>query len=118
MVKEKPIADVDDETLLLADQAEKAIRQVCDGVRELLPDTFPQEKREELARTLSEGRWTHDYAITPDTARTLGLPVSTEMPDEFLALMDLFPQPTRHQPTVEYLPHPRRVEPSSGRGRS
>jgi hypothetical protein len=30
------------------------------------------------------------------------------MPDEFLKLMTLYPQPVRQQPSVEYLPTPRR----------
>jgi ClpP class serine protease len=115
VLEKKPIAEVDDQTLILADQAEKAMRQVCEGVRDLLPPTFPEEKRDELARLLTEGRWTHDYAITPDAARGLGLPVSTAMPDEFVTLMNLYPQPVRRHPSVEYLPHPRRVEPPSSR---
>src|SRR5712671_8210599 len=35
-VARKPVADVDDETLILADQAEKAIAQLREGVKELL----------------------------------------------------------------------------------
>jgi len=29
---------------------------------------------------------------------------------EFLGLMNLYPQPVRRQPTVEYLPEPRRSD--------
>src|SRR5713101_9920090 len=67
-VARKPVAEVDDQTLILADQAEKAISQVRDSVRELLADKCPPEKADELARLLSEGTWTHDYAITYETA--------------------------------------------------
>jgi hypothetical protein len=65
-----------------------------------------------LARLLSEGTWTHDYAITFETVKALGLPVSSDIPKEILELMSLFPQPVRHTPAVEYLPIPRRTKPS------
>src|SRR5881409_3157722 len=46
---QKPIAEVDDKTLILADQAEKAVSQVRESVQELLADKCPREKAEELA---------------------------------------------------------------------
>src|SRR3977135_853811 len=49
-VARKPVAEVDDETLIMADQAEKAMSQVQESVRELLADKIPQEKLEELTR--------------------------------------------------------------------
>src|SRR6266850_3768170 len=103
-VARKPVADVDDETLILADQAEKAVSQVRESVQELLADKCPREKAAELARLLSEGTWTHDHPITFETAKSFGLPVRSDLPPEFLDLMTLFPQPVRRQPTVEYLP--------------
>jgi ClpP class serine protease len=109
-VARKPVEEVDDETLIQADQAEKAISQVRASVRELMASKFPAEKAEELAKLLSEGTWTHDYPITCDAAKSLGLPVRTDIPPEFLDLMALYPQPVRHQPTVEYLPERRRYE--------
>jgi ClpP class serine protease len=109
-VAKKPAADVDDNTLILADQAEKAIAQLRESARELLAGKFPDGKAEELARLLSEGTWTHDYAITYETAKSFGLPVRSDIPSEFLDLMSLYPQPVRRQPTVEYLPVPRRNE--------
>jgi ClpP class serine protease len=108
-VSRKPIAEVDDKTLILADQAEKAIPQVREAVRELLADKVG-DKADELARLLSEGTWTHDHPITYDTAKSLGLPVRSDIPPEFLDLMSLYPQPVRRQPGVEYLPEPRRAQ--------
>jgi ClpP class serine protease len=110
-VAKKPLADLDDSTLILADQASKAIAQVENSVRELLADRYPPDKADKLARLLSQGTWTHDYAITFDAAKSLGLPVSEDMPREILDLMSLFPQPTRQSPAVEYLPFPRRSQP-------
>ena len=57
---------------------------------------------------MTSGIWTHDYAITPDEAKSLGLPISTDMPEEVLQLLSLYPQPVRSVPTVEYLPTPPR----------
>jgi len=101
---------VDDQTLILADQAEKAVKQVREAVYDLLSPRFSEEKARELAELLSSGRWTHDYPITPQQARELGLEVSTEMPEEFMQLMNLFPQPVRRIASVEYLPERRTVD--------
>ena len=109
-VAKKPIAEVDDQTLILADQGEKAISQLREGVTELLADKIPKDKLDDLARLLSEGTWTHDHPITFERAKSFGLPVRSDLPHEFLDLMSLYPQPVRRQPTVEYLPHQRRFE--------
>ncbi|RMF91136.1 MAG: hypothetical protein D6741_16280 [Planctomycetota bacterium] len=107
-VKQKPVGEVDDQTLILADQAEKAIDQVYAAVRELLADKLPDDRANDVAKALSEGRWTHDYPITPQAAQELGLNVSTDIPEEFLHLLQLYPQPVRKQPSVEYVPYPYR----------
>jgi ClpP class serine protease len=108
-VAKKPVAEVDDQTLILADQAEKAISQVRESVRELLADKCPADKADELSRLLSEGTWTHDHAITCERAKSYGLPVRSDIPAEFMDLMALYPQPVRRQQSVEYLPVRRRV---------
>jgi ClpP class serine protease len=107
VIAKKPIKDVEDETLIMADQAEKAIFQVRESVKELLQGKPTNGKVDELARLLSEGTWTHDFPITFERAQALGLPVSSNIPDDVLKLMALYPQPTRTQPSVEYLPGPR-----------
>jgi len=107
VIAKKPIKDVEDETLIMADQAEKAIFQVRESVKELLQGKPTNGKVDELARLLSEGTWTHDFPITFERAQALGLPVNANIPDDVLKLMALYPQPTRTQPTVEYLPVPR-----------
>ena len=116
VVSMKPIAEVDDQTLILADVGEKAVKQVRDSVGELLARSQPAEKSAQLAELMSTGRWTHDYAITLDEARRLGLKVRDDMPVEVMQLMSLYPQPVRRQPTVEYLPAPRRAEGRGSRG--
>lgn len=107
VIDAKPPKDVDDETLIMADQARKAIVQVRESVKELLQGRPTNGKVDELARLLSEGTWTHDFPIGFETAKALGLPVNSNIPDDVLKLMGLYPQPTGTQPTVEYLPVPR-----------
>jgi ClpP class serine protease len=107
-VERKPVAEVEDETLILADQAEMARRQLHALVIELVSERMEPERAHELATQLASGRWTHDYPIPPEEARALGLPVDTNLPSEVLQLMTLYPQPVRRQPGVEYLPGPRR----------
>ena len=109
-VEQKSKDRIDDETLILADQAKKAITQVQATVRELLRGKYPDSVADNLATMLSEGRWTHDFPITFDYAKELGLHMSSEMPPEVLDLMALYPQPVRHYPTVEYLPGRRVAE--------
>ncbi|MBW1991022.1 MAG: ATP-dependent Clp protease proteolytic subunit [Deltaproteobacteria bacterium] len=111
-VAKKPLEALEDKTLILADQAEMAIVEVRNSIRELVSPKFPPEKAEEVAAFLAEGNWTHDFPITFDVAKSLGLPVSSDMPKEVLALMSYFPQPVRTTPAVEYLPIPRRAKPS------
>jgi len=107
---QKPIAEVDDKTLILADQAEKAIAQMRQEVTELMGDKYAWEKAEEIAKLMTSGTWTHDYPITCERARALGLPVNTDMPANVLRLMELYPQPMRRQPSVEYVPLPYRTK--------
>jgi len=116
ILKEKPVERIDDRTLILADTAEKAIHQVQSAVKEILAGRYPEDKSEELAKVLTEGRWTHDYPLTYEEAKKLGLHVSADMPKEVLQLMQLYPQPVRHARAVEYLPFPRHRGPVSPRG--
>jgi ClpP class serine protease len=94
----------DDRTLILADVAAKAIRQVEKTVFNLVRERLGEERGRELARTLSEGQWTHDYPLTAEEARQLGLPVQTGLAEEIYALMRLYPQSAQRRPSVEYVP--------------
>jgi ClpP class serine protease len=107
-------ANRDDETLILGDVARKAIDQVRATVRELLDGRVPDEEADRLAALLSEGRWTHDYPIRLEEARSLGLPVSGSVPDSVYELMELYPRRSQRRPSVEFIPTPYRTR---GRGR-
>ena len=115
VVEQKPVAEIDDQTLILADVGRKAISQVKQAAREILDRRLPADQAEALAEKLSTGTWTHDYPIWASVAKELGLPVSTDMPNEVLELMALYPQPVRSQGGgVEYLPVPRQWETGNG----
>jgi ClpP class serine protease len=100
----KPRERISDEMLILADVAIKARIQVASFVTEVLLKHQPKDRALALAAALSEGRWTHDFPITVEGARALGLPVSTNMPPQVYELMDLYPQAGRGRPSVIYVP--------------
>ena len=110
VVEEKPMAKIDDRTLILADVGRKAIAQVKQAASELLTRRLAAEQADALAEKLTAGTWTHDYPIWASTAKSLGLSVSTDMPHDVLQLLTLYPQPVRMQGGggVEYLPVERR----------
>jgi ClpP class serine protease len=99
----KPIAEVHDLTLVLADMSEKALTQVKLGATELMEERLGLEKAKALAEVLAGGRWTHDYALTAKEAAALGLPIRVGLPPEVLSLMTLYPQPVQSS-GVEFLP--------------
>lgn len=106
-VERKETKDIDDQTLIMADIAEKAIRQVNETVFRLLKDKMGEERAREVAKILTEGRWTHDYPLGVEELRELGLNVSTEVPEEVYELMELYPQPMmQRHPGVEFVPSP------------
>lgn len=111
-VARKPVEKVDDETLILADVAEKAINQVQENIFRILRDKFPDNpaKAKDLAKTLTEGRWTHDYPITFEELTSMGLPVSKGLFREIFELMELYPQPPSRRPSVQYIPVPYKRE--------
>ena len=114
VIEQKPASEIDDNTFVMADVGRKAIAQVKEAAQELLAHHLPIGEAEKLAERLSTGTWTHDYPIFAAKAKELGLPVSTDMPNEVLELMTLYPQPVRQQSSggVEYLPTPHEGQPA------
>jgi ClpP class serine protease len=103
----KAINEIDDETVILADIAAKAMEQVKDTIREILEGNKMERKEAlRIAEVLASGRWTHDYPISLDEVRKLGLPAHDDMPKEVYALMDLYPQSGGRRPSVQYIPTP------------
>src|SRR5499427_4959511 len=85
----KPVADVFDLTLILADVSEKAVAQVKRGAVELLTPRMEQAAAEKLAAKLAGGHWTHDYALTATEAKALGIPVKVGMPAQIMEFIKL-----------------------------
>lgn len=110
-VEDKPIAEVDDETLIHADIARKAVAQLQETVEKILPQSMAQSDKARLVEALTSGKWTHDYPILAEDATAIGVQVSTAMPETILDLMTMYPQPKRLQPTVEFSPGPRERQP-------
>jgi ClpP class serine protease len=112
VLNQKPPAEIDDQTLILADISRKAIRQVQDTVRRIACEDYTVEVAQHFAAELASGRWTHDYPITVEEARELGLHVTTDMPNEIYQLMSLYPQAQSRRPSVEYIPVPYPIRPA------
>jgi ClpP class serine protease len=111
VVEDKPISEVDDQTLIMADLSRKAIAQVQRFVRTLLKDSVPTQKVlpeniESIIDALTTGRVTHDYPITVEEASEMGLPVTVGLPRSIYNLMDMYPQPQGGRPSVQYIPMP------------
>jgi ClpP class serine protease len=102
----QPNPNRDDQTLILGDVAEKALRQVKGTVKKLLLEHYAEADAERIATKLSSGEWTHDYALDVEGLRELGIAVTDEMPREVYELMDLFPQTSQRRPSVEFIPLP------------
>jgi ClpP class serine protease len=113
----KKPAQVSDQMLVMADISAKARVQVTAFVTKLLLKHFPQDKAAALATTLTDGRFTHDYPITVETAKGFELPISETMPVDIYNLMDLYPQTGIGRPSVLYVPFRRtpdaRAEPAT-----
>ena len=114
---EQPNPHRDDQTLILGDVAKKAIDQVYEAVYFLLLKHNTPEKASELARMLSEGRWTHDYPIDFEQAKELGLPVNDQMLMEVYDLMELYQQSGMRRPSVEFIPTPYMPHAPPGKGK-
>ncbi|RMH08282.1 MAG: hypothetical protein D6699_00950 [Aquificota bacterium] len=112
VLQQKDIKDIDDHTLILADVSEKAIRQMKEYLVWLLTQKgMEKEKAEHTAQELATGKYTHDYPLTVEHLKSLGLNVSTDVPEEVYNLMELFPQPMGSQvPSVQYIPFPYKTD--------
>jgi len=108
VVEQKKIDEIDDKTLILAEESRKAIEQMKKTVRQLVGDKYPEAKTEEIVEELVSGKYTHDFPITAKEAcRLLGECVNRELPHEVYSLMKLYRMETRpRRPSVEFVPVP------------
>jgi ClpP class serine protease len=112
VLEKKDINKVDDETLILADIARKALSQIKDTIRRIASHHYTPEQIECLVDNLATGKWTHDYPIEVEEAAQMCLKVSTEMPAEIYQIMNLYPQAVQRRPSVQYIPIPYPIRPS------
>jgi ClpP class serine protease len=107
VLETKSIADIDDRTIIYADIAKKAVDQLREMLGMMLSEHFSRDHADTLIRTLTQGKWTHDFPITYEQASELGLRVNKGLPEELYQLMSLYRQPIKRHPTVDYIPHPK-----------
>jgi len=112
VVKEKGVDKVSDQTLIMADIAEKALNQTKRLVTKLLEGKLPPQQIQKVIEKLVMGTYTHDWPITPEDLQELGLNVKTQLPPEIYELMELYPQEKPTRPSVEYIPGPAPVRPT------
>lgn len=112
VLEQKDPNKIDDETMILADMSRKALSQVKDTIVEISCCHYKPEQAERIAETLATGKWTHDYPISVQHAKELGLTVTTDMPVDIYKLMNLYPQAQSRRPSVDYVPLPYRTPPA------
>jgi Serine dehydrogenase proteinase len=112
VVEEKPMAKIDDRTLDFGRcRTQGHHANQASGKRAADP---PPARRTGHSACRKNSRpaygRTHDYPIWASTGKSLGLSISTDMPDDVLQLLTLYPQPVRMQNGggVECLPVERR----------
>lgn len=111
-VETKPVEKLEDQTLILGDVAQKALKQMYDYVYNLLrKKNYDEETAKRVAEDFTQGKWTHDYPLTYEILKEYGLRVSTDVPPEVYQLMELYPQPKQNSvPSVQYIPVPYKRE--------
>jgi len=118
-MEQKPIEKLEDQTLILGDVAQKALKQMYDYVYGLLlKKGYSEEVAKKVAQDFTQGKWTHDYPLTYELLKEYGLRVSTDVPQEVYELMALYPQPQNNAvPSVQYIPVPYKKETNSSNKR-
>ncbi len=82
LMQKKPMEAVSDEMVILADLAEKAIREVKAYIHWLLADKKLEEKERELvAEFLVGGYVAHDQPLSFETMQEFGIPVVKGVPE-------------------------------------
>ena len=106
VVSKKKIDEMDDKTLIYAEEARKAMEQMNSLLRKILEGKCGGEKLETIINEFVSGKYTHDHPFMAEQARSLlGECVETAVPAEVYSLMDLYRMEAgRSRPGVEYVP--------------
>ncbi len=113
VVERKKTDELDDRTLYLAEESQKAISQMRAIVTQIVGNNYPPDETKKIVDELVSGKYTHDFPITAEeVCELLGDCVDRELPIEVYNLMSLYKMETRPQrPSVEFVPTvPRRGE--------
>jgi len=106
LMEKKSIDEVDDKTIVLADQAQKALSQMDGLVKTILDGKCDEDKVGLIIEEFVSGKYTHDHPFLADDAKKLlGDCVNTNVPGEVYDLMKLYRmEVARRRPGVEYVP--------------
>ena len=106
VVGKKKVDEIDDKTLIYAEEARKAMQQMRSLLARILEGKCGGERRDTIAEEFVSGKYTHDHPFMAEEARgLLGECVQTDVPAEVYDLMDLYRMETgRSRPGVEYVP--------------
>jgi ClpP class serine protease len=106
VVGKKKIDEIDDRTLIFAEEARKAMSQMRNLLKKILDGKCGGEKMDGIIEEFVSGKYTHDHPFMAEQAQSLlGECVQTDVPEEVYALMDLYRMEAgRSRPGVEYVP--------------
>jgi ClpP class serine protease len=106
VLDKKKIDEVDDKTLVLAEEGRKAVEQISNLIRRIMAGKGDEEKINRVVEEFVSGKYTHDHPfIVQDARMILGDCVRTDVPEEVYELMALFRMDIgRRRPGVEYVP--------------
>ena len=105
VLEKKKIDEVDDRTIILADEARKAMSQMENLVRKILAGRYSDQTVNKIVEEFLSGKYTHDNPVTVEEASTIGLKVSTQIPSEIYDLMGYYRMGTQaRRPGVEFVP--------------
>jgi ClpP class serine protease len=105
----KNINRIDDRTLIIADEAKKAMNQMEILLRRILAPALPGIEAARIIRELLSGNYPHDHPfMANDVKELLGDRVTTQVPVEVFDLMRLYQSEIgRRRAGVEYVPKTR-----------
>lgn len=106
IVGKKKIDEIDDKTLIFAEEAMKAMNQMRILLKKILDGKCGGEELDTITEEFLSGKYTHDHPFMAEQAQLLlGDCVQTDVPEEVYALMDLYRMEAgRSRPGVEYVP--------------
>jgi ClpP class serine protease len=106
VVQKKSTDEIDDKTLVYAEEAEKALNQMKSLVKKILENRCDSDNIDRIIEDFVSGKYTHDRPfMADDVTQLLGGCVSTDVPEEVYELMKLYRMEIgRRRPGVENVP--------------